>query len=83
MRIGKLDPKHIFDKTQEQEATPASENVVIGKLNTKNMFEEREVEKQVIKVGKINTQEMFTEQDTYFAKPCVVVGKLSIKVKDQ
>ena len=63
MKIGKLDPRNLFDK-DEQDSAPATDNVVIGKLNRRNIFEsseQTETEKQVIKVGKINTEEMFSD----------------------
>ena len=64
MKIGKLDPKNLFDKSQERENCMTKEkdmfnNVVIGKLNTKNIFESEdlvEIEKQTVQVGKINTK---------------------------
>ena len=64
MKIGKLDPKNMFDKSQERETCITKEkdmfnNVVIGKLNTKNIFESEdlvEIEKQTVQVGKINTK---------------------------
>ena len=64
MKIGKLDPRSLFDKGQERQTAVVQEkemynNVVIGKLNTKNIFENdqvREVEKQTVQVGRINNK---------------------------
>ena len=66
MKIGKLDPRNLFDKSQERENCITKEkdmfnNVVIGKLNTKNIFESTsedvaEMEKQTVQVEKINTK---------------------------
>ena len=65
MKIGKLDPRNLFDKGQEKEANLAQEkemynNIVIGKLNTKNIFEgEQEhqtLERQTVQVGKLKTK---------------------------
>ena len=63
MKIGKLDPRSLF-KGQERQTAVVQEkemynNVVIGKLNTKNIFENdqvREVEKQTVQVGRINNK---------------------------
>ena len=61
MKIGKLDPRNLFDKG-DKEAAVAQErenfnNIVIGKLNTKNIFESeqenRTLERQTVKVGKL------------------------------
>ena len=68
MKIGKLDPRSLFDKGQERQAAVVQEkemynNVVIGKLNTKNIFENdqvREVEKQTVQVGRINNKVSWT-----------------------
>ena len=48
MKIGKLDPRSLFDKGQERQTAVVQEkemynNVVIGKLNTKNIFENDQV----------------------------------------
>ena len=63
MKIGKLDPNNLFDKSPEQDYLDREKemfnNIVIGKLNTKNIFENdqvKEVEKQTIQVGKIKTK---------------------------
>ena len=68
MKIGKLDPRSLFDKGQERQTAVVQEkemynNVVIGKLNTKNIFENdqvREVEKQTVQVGRINNKVSWT-----------------------
>ena len=72
MKIGKLDPKNMFDKSQERETCITKEkdmfnNVVIGKLNTKNIFESEdivEIGKQTLQVGKINARVSRTNQLT-------------------
>ena len=63
MKIGKLDPKNLFDKSPESEYLEKEKemfnNIVIGKLNTNNIFENdqtKEVEKKTIQVGKIKTK---------------------------
>ena len=64
MKIGKLDPRNLFDKGEREAAvTPEKENfnnIVIGKLNTKNIFESeqenRTLEKQSVRVGKLKTK---------------------------
>ena len=63
MKIGKLDPNNLFDKSLEQESLEKEKeifnNIVVGKLNTKNIFENsltKEVEKETIQVGKIKTK---------------------------
>ena len=69
MKIGKLDPRSLFDKGQERQTAVVQEkemynNVVIGKLNTKNIFENdqvREVEKQTVQVGRINNKVRWKE----------------------
>ena len=66
MKIGKLDPKNLFDKSAESEYLEKEKemfnNIVIGKLNTNNIFENdqtKEVEKKTIQVGKIKTKVLF------------------------
>ena len=66
MKIGKLDPKNLFDKSPESEYLEKEKemfnNIVIGKLNTNNIFENdqtKEVEKKTIQVGKIKTKVLF------------------------
>ena len=68
MKIGKLDPNNLFDKSPEQDYLDREKemfnNIVIGKLNTKNIFENdqvKEVEKQSIQVGKIKTKVPLTQ----------------------
>ena len=65
MKIGKLDPRNLFDKGEKEAAVTQQEkenfnNIVIGKLNTKNIFEsEQEIktlEKQSVRVGKLKTK---------------------------
>ena len=63
MKIGKLDPKNLFDKSAESEYLEKEKemfnNIVIGKLNTNNIFENdqiKEVEKKSVQVGKIKTK---------------------------
>ena len=63
MKIGKLDPKNLFDKSAESEYLEKEKemfnNIVIGKLNTNNIFENdqiKEVEKKTVQVGKIKTK---------------------------
>ena len=66
MKIGKLDPKNLFDKSAESEYLEKEKemfnNIVIGKLNTNNIFENdqiKEVEKKTVQVGKIKTKVLF------------------------
>ena len=66
MKIGKLDPNNLFDKSSEQESQERGKemfnNIVVGKLNTKNIFENsqtKEIEKETIQVGKIKTKVLF------------------------
>ena len=105
MKIGKLDPNNLFDKSKDKQNEEIREkdmynNIVIGKLSTKNLFESqtKELDKQSVQVGKIQTkvikllcsmnmnqvilQEIFAENETYYAKPCVAVGKLNVKESD-
>ena len=65
MKIGKLDPRNLFDKGEREAAVTQQEkenfnNIVIGKLNTKNIFESeqenRTLEKQSVRVGKLKTK---------------------------
>ena len=63
MKIGKLDPNNLFDKSPEQDYLDREKemfnNIVIGKLNTNNIFENdqiKEVEKKTVQVGKIKTK---------------------------
>ena len=59
-------------------------NIAVGKLNTKNLFENNEkedIEKPVIKVGKIKTKDLFSETcEMANQKTNINVGKLKIKV---
>ena len=66
MKIGKLDPNNLFDKSSEQESQEREKemfnNIVVGKLNTKNIFENsqtKEIERETIQVGKIKTKVLF------------------------
>ena len=72
MKIGKLDPKNLFDKSSESECFEKEKemfnNIVIGKLNTNNIFENdqiKEVEKKTIQVGKIKTKVVFIYQRVF------------------
>ena len=66
MKIGKLDPRNLFDKGEREEAAVAQQeretfnNIVIGKLNKKNIFESdqenKTLEKQSVRVGKLKTK---------------------------
>ena len=68
MKIGKLDPRNLFDKGEREAAVAQQEkdtfnNIVIGKLNKKNIFESeqenRTLEKQSVRVGKLKTKVIF------------------------
>ena len=72
MKIGKLDPKNLFDKSSESEYLEKEKemfnNIVIGKLNTNNIFENdqiKEVEKKTIQVGKIKTKVLFIYNNVF------------------
>ena len=65
MKIGKLDPRNLFDKGEREAAVAQQEkdtfnNIVIGKLNKKNIFESEQenktLEKQSVRVGKLKTK---------------------------
>ena len=68
MKIGKLDPRNLFDKGEREAAVAQQEkdtfnNIVIGKLNKKNIFESEQenktLEKQSVRVGKLKTKVIF------------------------
>ena len=72
MKIGKLDPKNLFDKPAESEYLEKEKemfnNIVIGKLNTNNIFENdqiKEVEKKTVQVGKIKTKVLFISNNVF------------------
>jgi len=88
MRIGKLDPNHMFDSSNKERENEKEmfNNIAVGKLNTKNLFENNEkedIEKPVIKVGKIKTKDLFSEtSEMANQKTNINVGKLKIKEED-
>ena len=68
MKIGKLDPRNLFDKGEREAAVAQQEkdtfnNIVIGKLNKKNIFESEQenktLDKQSVRVGKLKTKVIF------------------------
>jgi len=88
MRIGKLDPNHMFDSSNKERENEKEmfNNIAVGKLNTKNLFENNEkedIEKPVIKVGKIKAKDLFSEaSEVASPKTNISVGKLKIKEED-
>merc|ERR1712106_95555 len=83
MRIGNLDPNHMFDSSNKERENDKEmfNSIAIGKLNTKNLFENSEkdeIEKPSIRVGKLKIKEedLFDNRDDT-DKPTLPVGKLN------
>jgi len=90
MKIGKLDPRNVFDTPTEDKENESNRrsSLVIGKINAKNLFENNnedklEAQKSPINVGKINTKDIFAESSEFKpVKTDIKVGKLKINEED-
>jgi len=89
-KVGKIDPS-LFESQKGvalENEKDILNNIVIGKLNTKNIFQNleknEEPEKQVIKVRKIKAKDFFGAEnsDQAISKTNISVGKLKIKEED-